>query len=76
MAHTATLGFEEDCAILSYDAANAFNIIYRDSFLPARAQIVPSVVPFKARLYAQEPPKLMFVLDGGGLEVVESARKV
>ena len=27
-------------------------------------------------LYAREPPKLLFALDGGGLEVVESARGV
>ena len=27
-------------------------------------------------MYAREPPKLLFALDGGGLEVVESARGV
>ena len=45
MALTATLGFEEGCTILSYDGANAFNSIYRHRFLPALAEIVPSVVP-------------------------------
>ena len=46
MALTATLGFEEGCNILSYDGVNAFNGIYRHSFLPALAEIVPSVVPY------------------------------
>ena len=76
MALTATLGFEEGCTILSYDGANAFNIIYRHRFLPALAEIVPSVVPYAANLYAREPPKLLFALDGGGVEVVKSARGV
>ena len=77
MALTATLGFEEGCTILSYEGANAFNSIYRHRFLPALAEIVPSVVPYASNLYAREPPpKLLFALDGGGLEVVESARGV
>ena len=76
MALTATLGFEEGCAIPSYDGANAFNSIYRHRFLPALAEIVPSVVPYPSNLYAREPPKLLFALGGGGLEVVESARGV
>ena len=69
-AHSNT-GFEESCTILSYDRANAFNSIYRQKLLPALAEIVPSVVPYASNLYAREPPK-----DGGGLEVVESARGV
>ena len=76
MAFTSTLGFEEGCTILSYDGANAFNSIYRHRFLPALAEIVPSVVPYASNLYAREPPKLLFALDGGGSEVVESARGV
>ena len=76
MAFTATLGFEEGCTILSYDGANAFNSIYRHRFLPALAEIVPTVVPYASNLYAREPPKLLFALDGGGLEVVESARGI
>ena len=76
MAFTATLGFEEGCTILSYDGADAFNSICRHRFLPALAEIVPSVVPYAINLYAREPPKLLFALDGGGLEVVESARGV
>ena len=76
MAFTATLGFEEGRTILSYDGANAYNSIYRHRFLPALAEIVPSVVPYASNLYAREPPKLLFALDGGGLEVVESAQGV
>ena len=76
MALTATLGFEEGYTILSYDGANDFNIIYRHRFLPALAEIVPSVVPYASNLYAREPPKLLFALDGGDLEVVELARGV
>ena len=76
MALTATLGFEEGCTIFSYDGANAFKSIYRHRFLPALAEIVPSVVPYTSNLYAREPTKLLFALDGGGLEVVESARGV
>ena len=76
MAFTATLGFEEGCTILSFDGANAFNSIYRHRFLPALAEIVPSVVPYASDLYARESPKLLFALDGGGLEVVEPARGV
>ena len=73
MALTATLGFQEGCTIASYDGENAFNSIYRHRVLPALAEIVPSVA---SNLYAREPPKLLFALDGGGLEVVESARGV
>ena len=76
MAFTATLGFEEGCTILSYDAANAFNSIYRHSFLPALAGIVYSAVPYASNLYARESPKVLFVLDGGGLKVVESERGI
>ena len=76
MAFTVTLGFEQVSTILSYNGANAFNSIYRHRFLPALAEIVPSVVPYASNLYAQEPPKLLFALDGEGLEVVESARGV
>ena len=52
------------------------NSINHQRFLPALAEIVPSVVPCASNLYAREPPKLLFALDGGGLEVVESARGV
>ena len=45
IALTATLGFKESCTILSYDGANTFNSIYHHRFLPALAEIVPSVVP-------------------------------
>ena len=73
MAFTATLSFEEGCTILSYDGANVFNSIYRHRFLPTLAEVVPAVVPYASNLYAREPPKLMFALDGRGLEGVESA---
>ena len=76
MALTATLVLEEGCTNLSYDGANAFNNIYRHRFLPALAEIVPSVVPYASNLYAREPQKPLFALDGGDLEVVESARGV
>ena len=68
MAYTTTLGFEEGCPILSYDGANAFNNVYRRRFLPALAEIVPSVVPYATNLYARETPKLLFALNGAGLE--------
>ena len=55
---------------------SAFNTIYRHMFLPALAEIVPSVVPYAANLYAREPPKLLFALEGGRVEVIESARGV
>ena len=74
MALTATLGFVEGCTILSYDGANDFNSIYRHRFLPALVENVSSAVPYASNLYAREPPKLMFALDGRGSEVVESAR--
>ena len=66
MALTATLGFKKGCTILSYDGASAFNSIYCHRFLPALAEFVPSVVPHASNLYAREPPKLPFALDGGG----------
>ena len=74
MAFTTTLCFGEGCTILSYDRGNAFNSIYRHRFLLALAKIVPSLVSYASNLYAREPPKLLFALDGGGLEVVKSAR--
>ena len=45
MALAATLVLENGCTFLSYDGANALNSIYRHRFLPALAEIVPSVVP-------------------------------
>ena len=66
MAFTATLGFEEGCTMLSYGRASAFNTIYRHRFLPALAEIVPSGVTYASNMYAREPPKLLFALDGGG----------
>ena len=68
MALIATQGFEECCTILSYDGANVFYSIYSHRFLPALAEIILSVVPYTANLYAREPPKLLFALDGGGLK--------
>ena len=73
--HSST-GFDEGCTILPYDGANAFNSIYRHRFLSTLAEIVPSVVSYASNLYAREPPKLLVALDGGGSEVVESARGV
>ena len=40
------------------------------------SEIVPSVVPYALDLYVRESPKFLFAFDGGGLEVVESARGV
>ena len=65
MAQIATLGFKEGCTILSYDGANAYNSIYRHRLLRALAEIVPSVVPYAANVYARELPKLLFALEGG-----------
>ena len=73
MVLTAALSVEESCTFLSYDGAKVFNSIYRHKFLPAVAEIVPSGSPYASDLHACEPPKLLFALDGGGLEVVEFA---
>ena len=59
MTFTATLSFEEGCTIISYGGANAFTSIYRHRFLPALAEIVPSVVLYVSNLYARKPPKLL-----------------
>ena len=77
MALSATLSFKEGSLILSYDGADgadAFNSIYRHRFLTALAETIPSVIPYASNLYAREPPKPLFASDGGGLEMVESAR--
>ena len=34
------------------------------------------MVPYAANLYAREPPKLLFALEGEGVEVIESTRGV
>ena len=70
MAPTVALGFEEGCTIISHDGANAFYSIHHHRFMPAPAEIVPSVVPCASKRYAREPPKLLFALDEGGLEVI------
>ena len=47
--------------------------------VPARAsgnRSLSGPLPYASNLYAREPPKLLFALDGGGLEVAESARGV
>lgn len=76
MALIGTLGFEEGCTTLSYDGANALNNIYRRRPLTAIAEIIPSLVSYAANVYFREPPKLLFALKGGGLEIIESARGV
>ena len=76
MALTAKLGFEKDYTTLSRGEASAFNSIYDHRFLRVLAEIFPSVVPYAAKLYAGKPLNLLFALDEGGLEVVESARGV
>ena len=72
MALIGTLGFEDGCTILSCGGANAFNTICHHWFLPALAEIVPSVVPYAVNLYAREPPKLLFSLHRGGVDVIQS----
>ena len=67
-----TLGFNEGCIILSYDGANVFNSKSGYRFLPTIAEMVPSVSPYAANLYAREALKILFVFDGEGLAVVES----
>ena len=52
MALIAALGFEEGYTILLYDGANAFNGIYRRRFMPALAEIDPSVLPYAANVHA------------------------
>ena len=76
MALIATLGFEGNCIILSYDGANALNSMYHHRFLSTLAEIVPSVVLYASNLYSRDRPKQLVALDGGGLEVVVSARGV
>ena len=76
IALTATLGFKKGYTTLSQNKANAFNDIYHQRFLPALAESIPSVVPYAAQLYAREPPNLLYLMQTGGLEVVESARGV
>ena len=65
--------------LLSYDGANAFNSIYIPPKVAASASENRSLSgPLRIKLlsYSREPPKLLFALDGGGLEVVEPARGV
>ena len=73
MTAATTLGLEEGCIILSYDGVSTFNSIYRHRFLPSLAGIVSSVTPYESSLYAPEPPKLLFSIVRGGLEVIELA---
>ena len=78
-ALTAALGFEEGCIILSYDGANAFNSIYIPPQVPASAINSGNRFlsgPLRIKPIRTEPSKFLFVLDGGGLEVVESAQEV
>ena len=57
-----------DCAVmcnLINTHTHTHTHTHRHSFLPALAEIVPSVVPYASNLYVREPPKLLFALDGG-----------
>ena len=77
MALRATMAFQEGCTVLSYDGENAFNSMYRASILPALAEIVPMAVPYMSNVYARgTSPKLLFSMDDGRVEVVESSRGV
>ena len=53
MTLIATLALEEGCTIRLNDGANAFNSVYRHRFLTALEEIVPSLVPYEANLYAR-----------------------
>ena len=61
------MGLEEGRTTLSFNGADAFNVIYRQRFLPALAEIVPSAAPFAANLYALEPPKFLFCIRCRGV---------
>ena len=55
-----------DCAVMcNLINTHTHTHTHRHSFLPALAEIVPSVVPYASNLYVREPPKLLFGLDGG-----------
>ena len=64
-----------DCAVMC-NLINTLTYTHTHTHTHTHTQIVPSVVSYASHLYAREPPKPLFVLDGGGSEVVESARGV
>ena len=76
MALRATLGYQQGCAILTFDAKNAFNSIKRRAILPALAKLIPSVVPYVLNLYARGPPQLLFKTMTGDTEIVSSSTGV
>ena len=51
-------------------------LYFTPTFTDMLLYTVLTMVFYAANLYAREPPKLRFASDGGGLEVVESARRV
>ena len=53
-----------DCAVMC-NLIKTHTHTHRHSFLPALAEILPSVVPYASNLYVREPPKLLFALDSG-----------
>ena len=76
MALAANLAFQEGRTVLSFDGANAFNSIYRHRMPPALAEIIPSATIYATNLYARQPPKLLFAMEGRATEVIPSARGV
>lgn len=48
-----TLGHQKGCAILMFDAKNAFRSIKRRAILPALANLISSLVPYAINLYAR-----------------------
>lgn len=71
-----SLGFQENCTILSFDEANALNSIYLHRMLPALVEVVLVATHYDINVYAREPPKLLFAMDGYANEIIPAARGV
>ena len=76
VAEQAAIGHQRGGTVLAFDGVNAFNSMRRAHMLPALAKIVPPVARYASNLYARTPPKLLFSMEDGQVQVVQSRRGV
>lgn len=75
MSLTMKLACEEGCTVLSFDRINVSNSMYHHYILPALAEIVPPLGRHAINTYDREPPKLVYIVGGGGkTTAIRSAR--
>lgn len=72
MADQAMVGRQRGGTVLSFDGVDAYDSVKRARMLPDLEEYVHSFAGYASKLYARDPPKLLFRIDNGRTQVVHS----